>query len=557
MSTTTIAQQSPTSEDSDSGLPVLEDSDIEPRYIVNLSSTWRCVNDYVDFPVNLWATLILHVLTPDSYLQMLVQRALNTRRPLHIIVDAGRNDLSLPRPAFDVNEWMENVLEQLGPVADEFRSITVFAQNQELVALALRIMCVQNATQLTAMDLYTHWEAFFIPPTALPAPVSLNFQCLTLRTTKPIWEDIRSLNHIRQLRIGGIRHGLQWNDLREVLTQTARLELLALVNLECIFRQSPGDYVEMACLRVFEVSFTTSNTSQVVSLIRMPKLESISVKGNDASPWTTFFSRNDRLLNTASNFAFAMAWENPPPATSLRLLSNAVQLDLRGCSMDLVVDVFRNGGSSNSVHYPKLDRLITGGTVGEELVRTFTESVGTDKPRILEQLSATYLPYNFRQWSVVEGNVVHETVASDVEMSEEWQCRDPAEVYHEDLKHEFLFPETPWTYDNGSVNPELQVFKSTSSPPRGKITADGALSLPPYHPDYRPPEQDESSDDDYGYTDPSRVKVRRGSEGYEVRPAQREDMLARYLLEIGETPQRYHRYIPQPESEGCSSRTTA
>jgi palmitoyltransferase len=26
-------------------------------------------------------------------------------------------------------------------------------------------------------------------------------------------------------------------------------------------------------------------------------------------------------------------------------------------------------------------------------------------------------------------------------------------------------------------------------------------------------------------------------------------MLARYLLELGETPQRYHRYIPQPSSE--------
>ncbi|KAK7063949.1 Palmitoyltransferase PFA4 [Favolaschia claudopus] len=134
-------------------------------------------------------------------------------------------------------------------------------------------------------------------------------------------------------------------------------------------------------------------------------------------------------------------------------------------------------------------------------------------------------------------------------VSEEWPPRDPAEVYHEDPNHEFILPDSPWTYENGSVNPELQPSNSTSSPRRRKVTPDGTSSLPPYHPDYRPPEQDESSDDDYGYTDPSRVKVRRGSEGYEVRPAQREDMLARYLLEIGETPQRYHRYIPQPESE--------
>lgn len=42
---------------------------------------------------------------------------------------------------------------------------------------------------------------------------------------------------------------------------------------------------------------------------------------------------------------------------------------------------------------------------------------------------------------------------------------------------------------------------------------------------------------------------RRGSEGYEVRPVSREQMLRQYLESVGENYDRYIRYIPEPESE--------
>lgn len=44
-------------------------------------------------------------------------------------------------------------------------------------------------------------------------------------------------------------------------------------------------------------------------------------------------------------------------------------------------------------------------------------------------------------------------------------------------------------------------------------------------------------------------RVRRGSEGYEVRSVSREQMLRQYLEGIGEDYDRYLRYIPQPDSE--------
>lgn len=44
-------------------------------------------------------------------------------------------------------------------------------------------------------------------------------------------------------------------------------------------------------------------------------------------------------------------------------------------------------------------------------------------------------------------------------------------------------------------------------------------------------------------------RVRRGSEGYEVRSTSREQMLRQYLESVGEDYDRYIRYIPEPESE--------
>ncbi|KAF7784158.1 hypothetical protein Agabi119p4_323 [Agaricus bisporus var. burnettii] len=46
------------------------------------------------------------------------------------------------------------------------------------------------------------------------------------------------------------------------------------------------------------------------------------------------------------------------------------------------------------------------------------------------------------------------------------------------------------------------------------------------------------------------VTVRRGSEGYEVRPISREEMLREYMDSVGEDYDRYLRYIPQPDSDG-------
>ena len=121
-----------------------------------------------------------------------------------------------------------------------------------------------------------------------------------------------------------------------------------------------------------------------------------------------------------------------------------------------------------------------------------------------------------------------------------------------------MLPSSPWTYETETLNPELQAsnfqLRQSQLEKRGKTKrkiVSGASALPPYHPDYH--EGGDISDsytissEDEGYSSFGNPRVRRGSEGYEVRGVEnREDMLRSYLEELGETPGRYHRYVSQP-----------
>lgn len=148
----------------------------------------------------------------------------------------------------------------------------------------------------------------------------------------------------------------------------------------------------------------------------------------------------------------------------------------------------------------------------------------------------------------------------DAEYQDTWPPRDPTATRYEGPEGEFTLPASPWTFEGDSLNPDLKPSNArlrSNASGRRKGGQNGVATVPPYHPDYNQDaavmssdEYSSSDSDDYDapLTD-GRVRVRTGSEGYEVRPVGREDMLARYLEELGEVPGRYHRYIPQPESE--------
>jgi len=134
-----------------------------------------------------------------------------------------------------------------------------------------------------------------------------------------------------------------------------------------------------------------------------------------------------------------------------------------------------------------------------------------------------------------------------------WPPRDPTIRPPET---EFVLPSSPWTFENGSVNPILEPSNTHIRESKRRRTRPeaGAYSLPPYHPDYQEEGNEVVDDSSSDATfEENEGRVRRGSEGYEVQSVDREGLLARYLKELGEEPQRYHRYIPEPASDSEES----
>ncbi|KIL71551.1 hypothetical protein M378DRAFT_19864 [Amanita muscaria Koide BX008] len=133
----------------------------------------------------------------------------------------------------------------------------------------------------------------------------------------------------------------------------------------------------------------------------------------------------------------------------------------------------------------------------------------------------------------------------DAEMP--WPPQDP------DLntQNKLMLPDSPWTYDNESVNPLLQPSNSQlreAAVRRRRSRQQGVSAVAPYHPDYKGEEDGYSSSTSFD----EQPRIRRGSEGYEVRPVNREEMLQQYVHVLDEEPGKYIRYIPEPDTDSES-----
>lgn len=152
--------------------------------------------------------------------------------------------------------------------------------------------------------------------------------------------------------------------------------------------------------------------------------------------------------------------------------------------------------------------------------------------------------------------------------AEAWPPKDPTTYPTSDPNHKFTLPDTPWTYENGTLNPHLQpsnTLRRTASATRRRqqrAKREPLASVPPYHPDYKPPGDNDDDTDEWSDTPPSNGEtsdegdslrpkrfIRRGSEGYEVRPINREASLRQHVYEQMHEPGRYNVYVPDPPSD--------
>ncbi|KAH7886071.1 DHHC palmitoyltransferase-domain-containing protein [Phlebopus sp. FC_14] len=134
-----------------------------------------------------------------------------------------------------------------------------------------------------------------------------------------------------------------------------------------------------------------------------------------------------------------------------------------------------------------------------------------------------------------------------------WPPRDPTLQDQQP----FQLPDSPWTYGNDDINPNLRPSNAHLRTSNG-LTYNRvyASALPPYHPDF---ERDfdapsaRSHPPDFSEEYPGRgygsVRVRRGSEGYEVRPLDREMILMEHIRSQVAEEGRYQVYDGKQDSE--------
>ena len=153
-----------------------------------------------------------------------------------------------------------------------------------------------------------------------------------------------------------------------------------------------------------------------------------------------------------------------------------------------------------------------------------------------------------------------------IEVQQQWPPSDPTERYGE-----WTQPDSPWTYKTDGPNPALvpsnthsaQQLRARKPGARGRGRDSGVSAVPPYHPDYEPApdwqgddDEDGGDDDDEGFAEYEYERrwegaghVRRGSEGYEVRGIDRDQLFAEYIADRGQEEGYYRRYVPEPPSE--------
>jgi len=129
----------------------------------------------------------------------------------------------------------------------------------------------------------------------------------------------------------------------------------------------------------------------------------------------------------------------------------------------------------------------------------------------------------------------------DTMAAHSWPPEDPYAHEHEESisLSQRLNSSSPFTYGDDQFNPELTPSNRASRLKRRGIGA----RVPPYHPSYRQVEEEEENESEHSdlgsesdfEVDPDLgPRVRRGSEGFEVKQIDREEILRRYIATRGE-----------------------
>ncbi|THH06676.1 hypothetical protein EW145_g3922 [Phellinidium pouzarii] len=283
----------------------------------------------------------------------------------------------------------------------------------------------------------------------------------------------------------------------------------------------------------------------------------------------------------------AKFWEGPDTVEFIFIILNYVTcipvlLGVGGFSLYHFYCLLKNTTTIEGWEKDKVATLVRRGKIHEV---KFPYNIG-DRQNIEAVLGRNPLLWCCPSLPLGDGLKFSVVEANDENPQQAWPPEDPTEFrphsdYADDEDNPLSLPKSPWTYANGSVNPALepsnayrraskvQTKRKTRAGKRPAVgyTTGFVANVPPYHPNYTGPTDgthengleseggyasssvSDADSDEYRYSQGG-VRIRRGSEGLEVRPVDREEILNRYILTRGAEAGHYRRYVPEPVSSG-------
>ncbi|KAK7030806.1 hypothetical protein R3P38DRAFT_3188505 [Favolaschia claudopus] len=380
--------------------------------LIHICREWRLV---MFSQPKFWTTLTIDIGVPSAYLRFLIREALRVCQPLDVSVDTGEIDLTLNATPDYKYPWILETFITLGNAVNRIRDLSVTTSGQPSLTLILRVLRVEQATNLQHISVALCHERFLHVPAPMVALSSMHLKSFTIDKVIPVWEDTSFLSRISTLTIGGLRMTLTWKRLRSLLLVAKHITSLAFHDLVChpLPHRTPH-IVELEELLSFQLVFGHTDDLEVVSLIRMPNLKTVRIIGLPDAPWASLPLTCSFLLRKPINLVLTPGYGSQLLPSILHPLPATYFLDIQAFPLQFVKDLFLNDGKCG-LSCPKLRTLVTCGAVEASLIRSVAECAGSTEVSVLEPIGRDNLPFNFRKWYFNGDNVETTRVLLDLE----------------------------------------------------------------------------------------------------------------------------------------------
>ncbi|KAK7035959.1 hypothetical protein R3P38DRAFT_2771509 [Favolaschia claudopus] len=301
-----------------------------------------------------WDRPFVHCRMDEAHIKHICARAEATSRPIELHISTETEDEPGGPPLAGIvpwnggPDWALAMASYLRPVVKKAASIRIHAATPETTSRILLNVGFQFATEL---------KHFFCHST-YPAPddgnglLSVNSHHLTLLSVGRV--DISamplvSFRNLRTLSLYYISYKLQWPHLMTIFANCLSVESLEVVGVACE-GEVGGGRVTLPAVREFTTDLTIPGAIEVASMIFLPSIVTLTMRGEWVQGWTPFTSAFAQTLSKVKQCCIDGEMYSPDVADFLAALHSVEVLDLRSSSAGFLRGLARAVGPHGPRH---------------------------------------------------------------------------------------------------------------------------------------------------------------------------------------------------------------